>query len=168
MIESEIENDIGQLLGALHKAGYRVDSTRYDAAAFGNWWVELSGPTSFSVFKDRGQYMVEEAFKRMKDPHHIALRPQHHWTDQKVEVHVFCCVLALTLCSLLRRELSQKGIDRSIPAILDDLSRIQEVAVVYPAKSKGGEPGIKVTLSNLSDDQRALYEALDLARYRTA
>ena len=59
MIESEIENDIGQLLGALHKAGYRVDSTRYDAAAFGNWWVELSGPTNFSLFKDRGQYMVE-------------------------------------------------------------------------------------------------------------
>ncbi len=114
----------------------------------------------------RGQYMVEEAFKRMKDPHHIALRPQHHWTDQKVEVHVFCCVLALTLCSLLRRELSQKGIDRSIPAILKDLSTIQEVAVVYPAKSKGGEPGMKVTLSELSEGQQALYEALDLARYR--
>jgi len=25
----------------------------------------------------------------MKDPQHISLRPQHHWTDQKIEVHVF-------------------------------------------------------------------------------
>lgn len=29
----------------------------------------------------RGQYHVEEAFKRMKNPHFVSWRPLHHWTD---------------------------------------------------------------------------------------
>ncbi len=115
----------------------------------------------------RGQYVVEDAFRCMKDPMHIALRPQHHWTDQKVRVHVFCCVLALTLCSLLQRELRQSGIERSIPDLLDDLGRIQEVAVLYPPANGAREPTLKVTLSQLSGEQRALYDALGLSRHRS-
>lgn len=114
----------------------------------------------------RGQYAVEDAFRTMKDPLHISLRPQHHWTDQKIEIHVFCCVIALMLCTLLRRELLRKGIDRSIPSLLEDLGRIQEVAVAYPPKKDGGDPTVKVTLSELSTDQRALYGVLGLDRYR--
>ena len=43
----------------------------------------------------RAQHHVEGAFRQMKRPQRSALRPQYHWTDQKIEVHVFCCVLAL-------------------------------------------------------------------------
>jgi transposase len=98
----------------------------------------------------------------MKDCHHIALRPQYHWTDQKVEVHVFCCVLALMLCSLLRRELHRKGIDRSIPDLLDELGTIREVGILYPPQEGKEEPTIQITLSQMSDEQRMLYEALNL------
>src|SRR5262245_36276521 len=62
----------------------------------------------------RGQHQVESAFRCLKSPYHVSLRPQRHWTDQKIRVHVFYCVLALLLCSLLRRELHRRGIDRSI------------------------------------------------------
>jgi hypothetical protein len=31
----------------------------------------------------------------MKNPHHFAVRPQYHWSDQKVRVHMFICLLAL-------------------------------------------------------------------------
>ena len=113
----------------------------------------------------RSQHHVETAFRRMKDCHHISLRPQYHWTDQKIEVHVFCCVLALMLCSLLRRELHQKGIDRSIPDLLDELGKIREVGVVYPPLGKKKTPTIQMTLSQMSDDQRALYTALGLSKY---
>lgn len=113
----------------------------------------------------RSQHHVETAFRRMKDCHHIALRPQYHWTDQKVQVHVLCCVLALMLCSLLRRELHRKGIDRSIPDMLDELAKICEVGVVYPPQGKQQMPSIQMTLSQMSDEQRALYDALDLQRY---
>lgn len=113
----------------------------------------------------RSQHHVETAFRRMKDCHHIALRPQYHWTDQKIEVHVFCCVLALMLCSLLRRELHRKGIDRSIPDLLEELGTIREVGILYPPQTGKEEPTIQITLSQMSEDQRTLYEALNLQRY---
>jgi len=115
----------------------------------------------------RSQYHVEDAFKTMKDPYHICLRPQHHWTDQKIEVHVFYCVLALTMCSLLQRELHQKGIDRSIPCLLDELSKIREIGVVYPPQGKKKTPRIEMTTSQMTPIQRDIYNALDLARYQS-
>lgn len=113
----------------------------------------------------RAQHHVETGFRCMKDPHHISLRPQHHWTDQKIEVHVFCCVLALMLCSLLQRELKRQGIDLSIPAVLDQLGKIREVGLVYPAKGKRRKPTLKTMLSQLTEQQRTLYDALNLGRY---
>jgi transposase len=113
----------------------------------------------------RSQHHVEAAFRDMKDPRHLSLRPQFHWTDQKIEVHVFCCVLAYMLCALLRRQLHTKGIDRSIGAILNDLSQIREVGVIFRPHGKR-KPTIKTMLSALSDDQRALYETLRLERYQ--
>ena len=112
----------------------------------------------------RAQHHVESAFRQMKDPHHIALRPQHHWTDQKIEVHVLCCVLALMLCTLLQRQLHQRGIDRSIPALLDQLGQIREIGVVYPPQAKRRTPTIHTTVSAMPTDQRTLYDALDLGR----
>jgi transposase len=114
----------------------------------------------------RGQHHVEAAFRNLKDTHHLALRPQRHWTDQKIQVHVFYCVLALMLCSLLRRGLHNKGIERSLPRLLEELGQIREVGVVYPA-TPPAEPDVRVTLTELSPSQRALYEALGLERYRS-
>jgi transposase len=114
----------------------------------------------------RSQHHVESAFRDLKNIKHLSLRPQRHWTDQKIQVHVFCCVLALMLCGLLRRELDRRGIPRSLPALLEDLGQIREVCVVYPAAEPGAEPTLQLTLTELTEEQRALYEALDLGRYR--
>ncbi|MEW6747437.1 MAG: hypothetical protein AB1486_32300 [Planctomycetota bacterium] len=113
----------------------------------------------------RGQHEVESAFRCMKDPMHISLRPQRHWTDQKIEVHVFYCVLALALCSLLQRELDRKGLHRSIAEILDQLGRIHEVGVLFPPPPGKKTPIVKPTLSHMSDEQRALCQALGLERH---
>ncbi|MBU0616505.1 MAG: hypothetical protein KKI02_02185 [Planctomycetes bacterium] len=50
-------------------------------------------------------------------------------------------------------------------AILDDLSQIREVGVIFPPQGKQRKPTIKTTLSALSDDQRTIYETLGLERY---
>jgi transposase len=113
----------------------------------------------------RGQHHVESAFRCLKSPYHMSLRPQRHWTDQKIRVHVFYCVLALLLCSLLRRELHRQGIDRSIPALLEELSQIREVGILTAGRTEGEPPRLEMTLSRLTEEQRRLYEALDLGRY---
>jgi len=113
----------------------------------------------------RAQHHVETAFRCMKDPHCISLRPQNCWTDQKVEVHVFTCVLALMLCSLLRRECHRRGINRSIRNLMDELGKIKEVTVVYPAEGKGQMPTLKTTVSAMTKERRTLFDALGLGRY---
>jgi len=110
----------------------------------------------------RGQYHIEEAFKRMKNPHFVSWRPLHHWTDQKIRVHAFYCVLALLLSSLLRRTLAQKGIDLSIVKILTTLSQVKEVALIYPDRRT--LPVISYT--SLTPFQQRLVEALDLRRFQ--
>lgn len=113
----------------------------------------------------RSQHQVESAFRCLKSPHHVSLRPQRHWTDQKIRVHVFYCVLALLLCSLLRRQLHRQGIDRSIPALLGELGQIREVGILTPGRSEGEPPQLETTRSRLTEEQRRLYDALDLGRY---
>ena len=110
----------------------------------------------------RAQHQVESAFRQLKDSDCIAIRPQYHWTDQKIAVHVFCCVLALMLCGLLQRELSRHGVSGSIPALLDALAGIREVDVLYPAREEGGEPELRTTLSQMTAEQRRMYEILGL------
>jgi hypothetical protein len=113
----------------------------------------------------RGQHQVESAFRCLKSPHHVSLRPQHHWTDQKIRVHVFYCVLALLLCSLLRRQLHRQGIDRSIPRLLEDLGQIRELGILTSGRSEKEPPQLEMTVSRLTKEQRRLYDALDLGRY---
>ena len=77
-----------------------------------------------------GQAAVEAVFAHLKDPEHLALRPQRHWTDQKLHVHVFTCVLGYLLASLLHlRARRAKAPYASIESLLDALGRVRRVMV---------------------------------------
>ncbi len=112
----------------------------------------------------RGQYHVEDAFKTMKNPHFVSWHPLGHWTDQKIRVHAFYCVLALLLSSLLRRTLAQKEILLSIPRMLAELSQIQEVALFYRTPDSHTQPVI--SYSQMSTLQKQLLQVLDLQRFQ--
>jgi transposase len=112
----------------------------------------------------RGQYQIEDAFKRMKDPQFISWHPLRHWTDQKIRVHAFYCVLALLLASLLRRTVAQKGIDLSIVKLLSALSAIKEVALIYRGPCSRTHPVISYSQENPL--QRQLLKTLDLNRFK--
>ena len=98
----------------------------------------------------------------MKNVDFLRWQPAHHWTDQKLKVHGLYCVLALLLAMLARKVAFLAGVDLSLPALLEELSAIREVAVIYP-------PGTLVhrkdhiTLSRMSSTQRKLAEALQIA-----
>ena len=110
----------------------------------------------------RSQYHIEDAFKRMKDPQFVSWRPLRHWTDQKVRVHAFYCVLALLLAALLRRTLAHQGLALSITHILETLSQIKEVAIIYPGRAR--EP--QIAYSRLTPLQRQVVGALKLDRFQ--
>jgi transposase len=119
----------------------------------------------------RSQSQVEDAFADMKDPHFLSWEPMFHWTDSKIRVHAFYCVLALTLASLLQRRAAQNGISLSVQALMKALNGIQEVINIYPATGKVGSPGrpsTQTTLTEMDTTQQALYRLFDLDRYRKA
>ena len=114
----------------------------------------------------RGQYQIEEAFKRMKSPHFVSWRPLHHWTDQKIRVHAFYCVLALLLSSLLRRTLAHQGVDLSIVKMLETLSKVKEVVLIYRGPRSTTRPVVSYT--KLTPLQKRLVESLHLERFQSA
>src|ERR1700722_5287011 len=57
----------------------------------------------------RGQSKVEAAFRDLKDPRMLSTRPQFHWTDHKLHVHAFICVMAYLLVTLLHLRAKQKA-----------------------------------------------------------
>ena len=113
----------------------------------------------------RAQYHIENAFRDMKDPHFLGWSPLFHWTDSKIRVHAFYCVLALTLASLLQRSLHQHGFDLSMSKMFELLGGIRETLVIYPRKPGQRKHPTAACLSTLSDEQQALLDALELGRY---
>jgi transposase len=126
------------------------------------------------VLAYRGQSQIENAFRTMKNPHFISLRPMYHWTDPMIQIHAFYCVLALTVASLLVRELHHKGIEISIPHLFNQLNSIYEVALIWPRRS--GRPSAQtpqqprdtLKLPDLTPDQQQILDALDLGPYLPA
>ena len=84
-----------------------------------------------------GQSVIEHAFKNIKNPFHISLRPNFHWTDQKIKVHAFCCVLGYTLCMLLWKTIREKtDYKGNLDNLLDALNDIRLAVVLNDEKKK--------------------------------
>ena len=79
----------------------------------------------------RSAWHVESAFKQMKNIEHLRVRPVFHWTDEKIRVHIFTCILAYRLCCLLLKELNNKGIHMSINRLLNEMAGIKHVDTFF-------------------------------------
>lgn len=122
------------------------------------------------IFGYRGQHHIERVFREMKDPYSIRFSPPHHWTDQMLRVHAFCCVLALTLASLLHRRVSQAGVEITQSRLIEQLKGIKEITNYYPAQSeekprRGGRPRSERTLTRLDPQQEQIFRVLQLDRF---
>jgi transposase len=112
----------------------------------------------------RSQSEVESGFRQMKDPHVVSFSPMHHWTDQKIRVHVFYCVLALTIAHLMRREAERAGLHLSVRALLAELAGIEETVLLHHDGGKG-RPRAQRILTDRNPTQNALYTLFGLDRY---
>jgi transposase len=109
--------------------------------------------STYEIIKTyREQDCIEKIFKTTKDPDHLSIRPQYHYTDQKIRVHIFCCLLGFMLATVLQKEISNAGICISKNKILDNLKNIRQCYI----KDK---VGIKVskTLEEMDDMQNKLW-----------
>ena len=112
----------------------------------------------------RCQNEVESSFRQLKDPHVVSFGPMHHWTDSKIRVHVFYCVLALTIAHLMRRQAEHAGHHLSVREMLATLAGIQETVLLYHDGGKG-RPRARRILTDHSPLQQQLAELFDIDRY---
>jgi transposase len=112
----------------------------------------------------RSQNDVESGFRQLKDPHLVGFAPMFHWTDSKIRVHVFYCVLALAVAHLMRREAQHAGLNLSVRELLDNLSGIQETVLLYPTGNKG-RPRAQRILTDIDPTQQRLFDLFNLDAY---
>jgi transposase len=122
-------------------------------------------PEEDIVLAYRSQYHIEDAFKQMKNPHFLGWSPMFHWTDSKIQVHAFYCVLALLLTSLLQRELAHHDLKLSINGMLEELAAIRETLIVYPRRQGQRQFSTATCLTRMSPLQQRLFSVLNLTRY---
>ena len=114
-----------------------------------------------------GQATIERAFRDIKNPYHLAIRPQFHWTDQKITVHFFICVLGYLLAALLLRELRTKISFRgTMDRLLDTLNNVRLGAIIEQTQTRGR---MKATykLEDMSPEQQQMVEALGIENCHT-
>lgn len=107
----------------------------------------------------RDAWHVEDTFRDMKQTSWLHWQPQFHWTDDKIRVHAFICVLAVTVAHLLRREIVRAGVEVSLPQLLRDITDIQEVLLAYPPGS-GAEA--QLTLTERTRRQQQILDCLGI------
>ncbi len=120
--------------------------------------------TTAAVVTDyRSQETVEGDFRQMKDRSVVSFSPMFHWTDQKIRVHAFYCVLALAVARLMVRDAEAAGIHLSVRALLDTLAGIEETVLIYPGER--GRPRARRMLTDMNADQQRLYDLFGLDTY---
>ncbi len=111
----------------------------------------------------RSQEHAEADFRQMKDPKVVSFSPMFHWTDHKIRVHVFYCVLALMVARLMVREANRAGLHISVRAVLKTLAGIEETVLLY--QGDRGRPRARRTLTELDPTQQRLYDLFGLETY---
>jgi len=115
------------------------------------------------VAEYRSQEVVEADFRQMKDPNVVSFSPMFHFTEQKIRVHIFYCVLALMVAKLMVREADRAGMHMSVRALLSSLSGIEETVLLY--KGERGRPRARRMLTEQDATQHRLYDLFGLDAY---
>ena len=109
-----------------------------------------------------GQSKIENAFKNLKNPYHLAITPQFHWTDHKIRVHMFICVLGYLLAATTwRRVRLSTQFNGTLDTLLDTLNNIRLATVLEESKTPGAVKAI-YKLEEMSAMENTLMEALEI------
>lgn len=109
-----------------------------------------------------GQQHIEQVFRGLKDGNWLGWGPMHHWTDQKIRVHAFYCMLGISLLQYVRRQAQAAWPGLSTEQLLDELRQIQQYTLLYPPQGDKGPNRVATVLSKQSLPQQRLAQELGL------
>lgn len=98
---------------------------------------------------------VEKFFQTLKDI--VELRPTYVYTERHVKAHVFICILAVLLLSLIKKILKESGKELSSIKALEILDGIKRVELTPDGK------GTIVRTTQINNQQREIISILNVA-----
>ena len=113
-----------------------------------------------SAYSD--QQKIEQVFRGLKDGDWLGWGPMYHWTDSKIRVHAFYCMLGISLLQFVHRESQAVWPGLSVEKLLEELRQIQQFVLLYPPLGEKGPPRAATVLSKQTLPQQALADALGL------
>jgi transposase len=113
------------------------------------------------VYAFRGQWNVEEVFRRTKKGGVVPWGPSHQWADSSLRLHTFATVIGLTLVSLVRLAL---GTRRSALGMMKTLADVKATLVRVRTKERGRRPTVMLG-PDLSAEQRKAVKTFELERW---
>jgi hypothetical protein len=109
----------------------------------------------------RGQWNVEELFRRAKKGGLVPWGPSYQWVDGSLRLHTFATVLGLTLVSLAKTAL---GTDASARAMMRSLAGIRATLVRTTTGGTGRRPTVMLA-PELTAEQRRAVKVFELDRW---
>lgn len=113
------------------------------------------------VYAFRGQWRVEELFRRAKKGGLVPWGPSHQWADSSLRLHTFATVIGLTLVSLVRLAL---GTRHSARSMMETLGEVKATLVRVSTKQRGRRATVMLA-PDLSADQRQAVKIFELERW---
>jgi len=109
-----------------------------------------------------GQEHIEQVFRGLKDGGWVGWGPMHHWTDSKIRVHAFYCMLAVSLLKYIQRDAQRTWPGLSIEQLLEELKDIHQVVLFYPPQGEKGPCRTATVISKRTLAQHLLTDTLAL------
>ena len=109
-----------------------------------------------------GQQRIEQVFRGLKEGDWLRWGPMYHWTDGKIRVHAFYCLLGISLLQSIHKKAQATWPGISMEKLIDELRQIQQYQLLYPAQGAKGPPRLATVLSKQSIPQHLLADSLGL------
>jgi transposase len=114
-----------------------------------------------------GQQQIERVFRGLKDGDWLGWGPMYHWTDSKIRVHAFYCMLGISLLQFIHKKAQTAWAGLSMGQLLEELRQIQQFALLYPPQGEKGPNRVATVLSKQTLAQERLAEELGLNTLRS-
>jgi transposase len=109
-----------------------------------------------------GQQFVEKIFRGLKDGDWLNWGPMYHWTDSKIRVHAFYCMLGISLLNYLRNQVQTVCPQITIEQLKKELEDITQIVLLYPPQGEKGPYRTATIHSHFNLTQKLLADAIGL------
>ena len=157
----ELPEALDRIAGRLDRAGIARETVTLTSTVLVTNRDDWSAAEVVAAYGQ--QQHVERVFRGLKGGGLVGWSPACHWTDSKLKVHAFYCMLGVSLLHYLHRRACAGGCpDLTLEQLCAELRQVQQVDLLYAPPDQRSQPKVVSTPSNQSLTQQLLVQALGI------